>query len=382
MSTYSYFATDLVTGALRADSIPLHVSSFSRNLGGIGQPGQLQATLDLGALPSQSNLLEALEPRRTLLWARQDGYPVWAGVLWDWAHVSAKSNELPIVANEVSSLFQRRQIREDQVFPPSPPFDLLDIIRVLFQYGTSKTGGGIAQLVYSSNVDGRTTSTTFPAANLTSVLDAVTQFCTQWGLEYAFEPNLAPGNTPRILLRLGNSTTMGRPYSSTNLQLIYPGNLVDYAWPRTGSQSSNSVRAVATGAGGLPWQSSESTHGLDAADLAAGYPRLESSVSYTGSVITAQSQIDAFADSRQALVDGSPVVPKATIVGGQTPTVQQIQLGDHAMLLATSSLHPAPTSAPLTPGLMQDVRIVGWTVRPPNEQQPETTDLFLAGVSS
>jgi hypothetical protein len=79
------------------------VQSFSRNLGGVGQPGQLTATLDLGALPKQSNLLAALEPRRTLLWALQDGWPVWAGVLWDWPHSSAKSNQLPIIADELGS---------------------------------------------------------------------------------------------------------------------------------------------------------------------------------------------------------------------------------------------------------------------------------------
>lgn len=379
MSTYRYFTTDLVTGVIRADTIPLHVTSFSRNLGGVGQPGQLAATLDLGALASQSNLLAALEPRKTLLWVLQDGYPVWAGVVWDWPVASVKSNQLPILANELGSLFQRRQVRADQVYTG---VDQFNIIRNLINYATGKTGGGVAQLVMTSNVAGVTVSETFPAAQLGYITDLVNQACTKYNIEYAWDPGLSTANAPIITLRIGTAATMGRPYSATNLQFVYPGNLTDYAWPRTGSASSNSVVAIASGgaAAGAPWASG-STHGLDSADLAAGYPLLESSVSYTGSVITAQSQIDAYADSRQLLVAKSPTVPKVTVAGGQMPTVQQVLLGDHATLIATSPLHPATSGG--APGLMQDVRTIGWTVRPPNDQgQTESTDFFLGGVAA
>lgn len=378
MSTYRYFTTDLVTGAIRADTIPLHVASFSRNLGGVGQPGQLSASLDLGALPSQSNLLAALEPRKTLLWVLQDGYPVWAGVVWDWPVTSVKSNQLPILANELGSLFQRRQVRADQVYTG---VDQFNIIRNLINYATGKTGGGVAQLVMTSNVAGVTVSETFPAAQLGYITDLVNQACTKYGIEYAWDPGLSTANAPIITLRIGTAATMGRPYSATSLQFVYPGNLTDYAWPRTGSASANSVVAIASGgaAAGAPWASG-STHGLDSADLAAGYPLLESSVSYTGSVITAQSQIDAYADSRQLLVAKSPTVPKVTVAGGQMPTVQQVLLGDHATLIATSPLHPAAPDG--SPGLVQDVRTIGWTVRPPTEQQAESTDFFLGGVAA
>lgn len=379
MSTYRYCATDVITGSLRADTIPLHVGSFGRNLGGVGQPGQLTGTLDLGALPKQSNLLAALEPRRTMLWALQNEWPVWAGVLWDWPHTSARSNKLPIIANEVGSLFQRRQILATQSWTADP----YTIVRNLITYATGKTNGAVAQLVHTTNLfGGAAINVTFPAANGGKVLDAVNQFCIQNGIEYAWDPGFAAGNVLTITLRLGTATTMGRPYSATNLQLTYPGNLLDYAWPRLGSAGFNSVSAVASGSGGFPFISG-AAHGLDTADLAAGYPLTEDSVSYTGSTITGQTQIDAYADSRQQMVAKSPTVGKVTLVGGQVPTVQQIQLGDHAMLQATSTYHPAD---PITgaPGLQRDVRIIGWTVRPPDAEagQTEATDLFLAGVST
>lgn len=379
MSTYRYFATDLISGALRADTIPLHVDSFSRYLGGVGQPGQLSGKLDLGALPSQSNLLAALEPRKSLLWVMQDNYPVWAGVVWDWDHQSAASNELSIAAKEIGSLFQRREVRADQSWTA----DQFDVIRNLVNYATGKASGGIAQLVHSTNTSGAASVTaTFPAANLGKISDLISQFAAQYQIEYAWDPGLSVANTPVITLRIGFAATMGRPYSATNLQLVFPGNLTDYAWPRTGSSSANSVLATASGQGGQSWISNAATHGLDSADLTAGYPLLEDSISYSGSVISSQSQIDAFADARQLQVAKSPTIPSATIAGGQVPTVQQILLGDHAMMAVTSSYHPAPTVAPRTPGLVQDVRIIGWTVRPSGGDQPESTTLLLGGVSS
>lgn len=379
MSVYRYFATNLITGATVADQLPLRCDYFARNLGGLGQPGQLKATLDLGASNFQSAMLAALEPRKTLLWATQDAYPVWAGVLWDWDHQSAAGHQLPIIADEIGSLFAKRQVRTDQTYTG---VDLYVAIRNLITYGMSKTNGGVAQLVHSVNLNGVTTSVTFLATNLGKVTPLVDQFCAQNNLEYAYDPGLNAFSQPIITLRIGTAATMGRPYTSTNLQLRFPGNLADYAWPRIGSASTNSVIAVAGNAGGTAWASNPATHGLDAADLAAGYPALEDSVSYTGSVITAQAGIDAYADTRVQMTTRAPTTPKAIIAGGQSPTVQQIVLGDHATLIATSSLHPGTPGPPPAPGLIQDVRIVGWKCYPPGENQAEKTELVLAGVTS
>lgn len=383
MSTYRYFSTNLITGATLADTLPLHVDSFGRNLGGVGQPGQFSGYLDLGAKGVSSAQLSAwmgaLEPRKTLLWAAQNGYPVWAGVVWDWPHRSAASNKLPILADELGSLFARRQVRADQVYAG---VDELVVIRNLINYALGKTNGAVAQLVHSTNTVGVAVSATFLASALGHITDLINQHCGQYALEYAFDPGLNSSGQPIITLRIGTASTMGRPYSATGLQLVYPGNLSDYAWPRTGSASTNSVIASASGSGGTAWVSNPATHGLDSADLAAGYPILEDSVSYTGSVITAQSGIDAYADTRVAMTTRAPTIPTAIVAGGQSPTVQQIVLGDHAALIVTSPLHPAVPGPPPAPGLIQDVRIIGWVVRPTGEQQPETTALVLGGVSS
>jgi hypothetical protein len=376
MSAYRYVATNLQSGALLADTIPLHVTSLSRNLGGVGQPGALSAYLDLGTIGAgmQSAYLGALEPRRSVLWVMQDNYPIWAGIVWDWPHTSAASNQLPINAVEIGSLFNRRQVRADQVYVGA---DLFAVARGLISYATGKSGGNIASLALGSNLSGITVSPTFQAANLGKVLDLLNSFCAQYDFEYAFNPGLDSSGNPGITMQLGYPT-ITRPAASTNLQFLYPGPVTDYGFPRVGSASVNSLIATASGGGTAAWSSNPATHGLNAADLAAGYPLLEDSLSYTTAAISAQAQIDAVADGRVPMLSGTTTVPTVTVAGGQLPTAGQIQLGDEAWLVATSTLHPA--NADGSPGLQTKVRIIGWTVNPPGNQQAETTQYALGGV--
>lgn len=375
MSQYRYCTTNILTGAVLADTIPLHVQSFSRTLGGVGQPGTLTGHLDLGTISagSQSAYLGALEPRRSVLWVLQDSYPIWAGIVWNWAHTSAVSNQLPIGAVEIGSLFARRQIRADQVYVGA---DLFAIARGLITYATGKTNGAVANLGLGSNLSGVTASPTFPAANLGKVLDLLNSLCAQYNFEYSFNPGLDASGNLAITLQLGYPV-IGRQVAATNLQFLYPGHVSDYGFPRVGMNSVNSLVATANGGGGAAWVSNPATHGLNSADLAAGYPLMEDSVAYSAIAVAVQPQIDAVADGRLPALSGTTTVPTVTVAGGQFPTAGQVQLGDEAWLVATSSLHPANPDG--SPGLQAKVRIIGWTLTP-GPGQPETTQFALGGI--
>ncbi len=384
MSTYRYMATDVVTGRLLADTVPLHVSSFGVNLGGVGQPGTLSGYLDLGVLSSkqQATFLAALEPRKTMLWALQDNQPVWGGPLWDWPVTSVQSMQLPVQAKEVGSLFAKRQIRTNLTYAG---VDILDVVRNLLSYAVTKANGAIGNLVMdvsaTRTLAGTTVSIVFAASNLPKVAAAVDQFCAQYNVEYAFIPGWnATSTAPTLTLQLG-SPYLKRPYSATNLQFTYPSQFVlDYGYPRAGSGSVNSLLATASSSGAIPWQSG-TTHGQNAADFTAGYPLLEDSVSYTAAAVTAQAQIDSYADGQVARMTGCTTVPTVTVGGGGTPTVGGVQLGDEAYLVATSPYHPAdPTTG--APGLQQLVRIIGWSVQPADVAQSEQTTFALGGVTT
>ena len=380
MSTYRYFSTDIITGALRADTIPLNVTNFSSTMGGM-QPGVLNGYLDLGALGSvaQSAYISALEPRRTMLWVAQDGQPIWAGILWDTPHTSAVANQLPIKAEEIEGLFSHREIRTNQNFANVDEFA---VVQGLLNYALGKTNGGVANLIIGTKTSGINASASFSATNLTKVLDAINQFCTQQSIEYAFTPGWsADGTTPQISLTLG-APRIGRLVTATNLQLVYPSQYVtDYGFPRVGSNSVNSLLVTASASGQIPWQSG-SAHGQNPADVASGYPLLESSMSYTAAAVTSQAQIDAVADGKIAALSGCTTIPTITVAGGGIPTAAQIQLGDQLQFAATSPYHPAdPISG--APGLQVTVRIIGWKIQPPNDSgNPETTQFQFGDITT
>lgn len=379
MSTYRFFSTDVITGALKADTIPLHVSDFSSTIGGM-QPGTLSGYLDLGALDSvaQSAYISALEPRRTMLWVAQDGQPIWGGILWDTPHTSAVANQLPIKAEELRGLFSRREIRANQNFNT---VDQFAIVQALFNYALGKANGGVANLVIGAATSGATASASFSATNVTKVLDAVNQFCTQQNIEYALAPGWsANGITPQVTLTLG-APRIGRLVNATSLQVIYPSQYVtDYGFPRLGASSVNSLLVTSSGSGQIPWQSG-SAHGQNSADFTSGYPLLEGSTSYSASAVTTQAQIDAVADGKIAVLTGCTTVPTVTIGGGGIPTAGQIELGDQIQFAATSPYHPAdPISH--APGLQVTVRIIGWKIQPPDGSQPETTQFMFGDITT
>lgn len=376
---YRYLATDLITGEIRADWLPLEVSNFGRTLGGAAD---LSGALPLTASDKVNRAyINALEPRRTVLWVLDDATPVWAGVLWDWPHSSIASNQLPIRAATIESLFDHREVRIDQVFTGA---DSLDIFRALLTYATS---GFVGKNVYGirapANQAGDAQTITWPGTDAKKILAAWKDFAASSDFEFTFDPVALPDQTYGWQLRLG-APTLGLAAGASNLALQYPGNIVDYSWPRTGAGSSNAISAVANASGddgaSVDWRS-RTPHGFDYDDINAGYPLLEDTVTYSGTAITAQPVIDTYADTVVHARTRTATTPTVTLGGPGRLRARDLTLGSWAWLLATSNLHPAdPTTG--APGLQKLVRIVGWTVNPATGDQPETIVLTLGEVDA
>ncbi|MGA5820800.1 hypothetical protein ACPC54_23405 [Kitasatospora sp. NPDC094028] len=398
MSTYTYAATDLISGAVLADSLPLAVQSFGTRLNG---SGTLTGALDLDETYAvNAPAVAALECRRAVLWVLQDGYPVWAGIVWDWPDQGRKQGTLPISAQTLDTLWSKRLITDTIIYQQ---VDLFQVFIDLVRYGTSKKSGyissvspaatrtpaylsmvarngAVSRLVVpqgSAALAGTLWTASYTYSDHTQVSSAWQDMCASGNLEYAFVPGIDSSGQLAIFLRLAY-LRMGRPAPASGYSLTYPGNLIDYGYQRTGSQSSNVVWATAPPNGAaLQWQSAY-PHGVDNKDLSAGYPLLESSVSWQGSWVTTQAQIDGFADGEVQLRTQAMTNPLVTIGGSGHPKLRDIVLGDTTTLVATSALHPpTPTGAP---GLQQQVRVVGWTCYPPGPQQPETIQLQTSGV--
>lgn len=398
MSTYDYIATDLISGKVLADTLPLNVSSFGMQLNG---SGTLSGSLNLSEVYSvNAPFVAAIECRRAVIWVLQDGYPVWCGVCWDWPDQGRQSGTLSIQAQTIDSVWGHRLISDTLEYPQ---VDLYAAFLDLVTYGLSKqssyiastspaatrapgylaafaTNGGVARLVLPSGaqaVSGVSWTASHTYSDLTPINSAWQDMCASGQLEYAFVPGLDTSGDLAIFLRLGY-LQLGRPAPSSGYALSYPGNLIDYGYQRTGSQSSNVVWATAPPNGSAAQWESVWPHGADQVDLAAGYPVMETTASWQGSVVTSQGQINGFADGQVAMRSQAMTLPMLKVGGSSLPRIRDIVLGDSTSFTATSALHPPQADG--SPGLQMSVRVVGWTAYPSGPTQSEYIELTTSGV--
>lgn len=392
MSTYRYVSTNILTGQVYHDNLPLVVSSASRILGPSGQGiGALT-----GYLPLQSNstlnslYVNALTPRKTLLWMLQDDFPIWVGVLWDTPHRSIKDNQLPIQAQTLESLFAKRLITGALTYTNT---DVLSIARALIAYGVSTLIGPNAQVAQlnlppTSLLAGVTDTLTFGVSNtLTaagntyegdysdeqSILDALSTTAAADTFEYTFEPTLTSGGGYGINLRLGYPA-LGQYNTPTQL-LMYPGNALDYARPIMGSNSANYIVGTSAANGSGTTYTSTPPNGVDAADLAAGFPLLQVAITWPGVGVTSQAQINSYVNTQLGQYTAGTMVPWVELGGNQEPLLREIGLGDAITFVATSPLDGrGPGGAP---GLQVQARISGWTVTPPAEEVEQAEKIVL-----
>lgn len=380
---WTYAATDLRSGAVVCDALPLEVTSFERLM---GDSAPMTASLDLSADPAWNRLyLPLMRLKRTVIWALGDGYPRWGGILWDAPHQSALQANLPLSISSIESIFDRRRIHDNLTYTQ---VDQFDIFRALVSYALGKPYGSIASFTVADGLSGVLRDRTYLATDHGNVLEALQNLAgVDDGFEWTCEPVWVDETTgvPGWLLTLGYPT-LGRPVLSTGTVLTMPGNVVDYAWPRTGSRSANSMRAVGdtTTDGSGAQMISSTAHGVATDELAAGYPLLEDTLSYAGQGITDTATLNAHADADVTARKGEVITPSITLQDDQEPKLGDYAMGDGAYFQATSMLHPAVLGdggAPNLPGLQTTVRLFGWVTSPASVGSPgETVKLTLASV--
>jgi hypothetical protein len=232
----------LLTGQIVGDWLPLIPQSFTRTINAVGA---FTGALNLAAgstAAERRNFIAAVEPEKTVLWAFQDSVPVWNGIIWDWPHQSILDNTLPLAASTPESLFQHRVIEDNLSYVN---MDVFDIFRALVTYALAKQPNGqMAGLVMSAAESGQIVSIDYDATGLQFVYDAFTSLITSYNFEYSIRPAVNQNGNLYMSLDLGYPT-LGLPLASSGLAYNFPGNLIDYAFPRTGSTAADKV--IATG---------------------------------------------------------------------------------------------------------------------------------------
>ena len=248
MSVYRYATSELTSGVIKGDWLPLVPMNFARNINATGTfTGALNLTA--GNTPAErANNILAVEPEKSVLWCFQDSVPVWCGIIWDWPHMSVLDNTLPLTCSTVESLFQKRLITDDLTFTNA---DIFDVFRGLAAYALGKNpAAGVAGFTMGSNESGTTTTITYAGSDKKAVYDAWTDLVTAYAFEYSIRPALDSAGNPVMVLDLG-MPQLGLPLTTANLAFSLPGNLLDYRFARTGSTSANTVYASASGSGTL-----------------------------------------------------------------------------------------------------------------------------------
>jgi hypothetical protein len=374
-SEYRYLATNLLSGAIVGDWIPMDGTyglSLSRQVNGTGTfTGALSLTA--GNSAEQAAWRKSIANRRTVIWLLLDGTPVWNGILWDWQPQTILDGTMPFSASTFDSLFAYRVIQDDLTFTG---MDVFDIFRSLVTYALTKDfNTQVAGLNLGNNESGVSATVTFTGSDMQLVSDAWQNMVAEFGFEYAFAPGLDVNGNLTTYLNLGYPE-LGLAFPQSGLAYNMPGNLLDYQWTATGSTSSNKVIATATDSSGsgATW-TSQYPAGYDLVDLNAGNPLLEQAVSVTTISITDQAEINAYATGYLPAVTGTQLTPTLWLANGQGPAVSDIVLGSWCQLALTSPLHPAGPNG--EPGFQGQGRIIGWSLYPPTDQQAEYTWLNL-----
>jgi hypothetical protein len=385
-TAYRYVTTNILTGVVQADSLPIVGESFSRQICSVGSfTGALQLT-GTASNSTVASWVSAVQPWKNLLWVLQDGYPVWNGVITGWPHESILDGTLPIQAATIEGMFQHRQVSDALSWTDT---DVFEIWRQLLLYGVGKTPNGqiagSGQYANSSGIvdtvafSGVIASVVEDASSLEMVYDCWNDLCTGYQMEYALTPAMTSDGSLYTLAQMG-LPQMGRPFTETGLTFTFPsGGMTDYVWYDVASSPAN--REVVTGSGtatnSVSYVSVLPAGELDS-ELALGYPLLEDSASAPATV-TSQAQINSYADGLVAANSiEAQVTPVLKMGGTSRPLARDIILGDECMFAATSPLHPARPDG--SPGLQAKFRIVGWVIYPPTDQQAEQTWYQLGGL--
>jgi len=196
----------------------------------------------------------------------------------------------------------------------------------------------------------------YTAANGPTYLKMLTDLAT---LDQGFEFNIQCFADPVTGART-RKLVLGYPTLSTGVthRLSKPGAIIGYSFPEDGSRAATYMRAQGNGIA--------STVHTNAAALAAGYPRLDASTSYSS--ITDSSSLETHATADLALAAPPVVVPTLRVRLSDTDLTPQ-SLGDSVRISIKDSLFPS--------GMTATYRLVGMTVSPQERGKAETCDLIL-----
>ncbi|MFF7234395.1 hypothetical protein [Streptomyces sioyaensis] len=330
----------------------------------IGKTGRLTGTVPIPNRAIAERARRALVPGRTGVWVERGRDIWWGGPLWTLSLASDERGFLgaQIQAGGWESYLYRRLLYDTLT---AAQVDQFDIVRELIDY-VQETPGGNLGITYDDAVSGVTRDRTFLRYDLSSIGDLLDGLA---AVERGFEWRIASfrdGDGRRVKrLQLGHPVIRT---GAADIVLDHPGPVLSYAWPTDATLKANAWQS--RGASINDNQAKDSyplTSPLLVADddIAAGWPRLDSSSDYTS--VEEQTTLDEHARADWTAARNPVQIPEVTVLlgGNITPAL----IGATVRLRIRDLWHPTTLDA--------RYRVVGMSISPPERGRPETARLYL-----
>lgn len=352
--TWAYYATELISGQIVVD-LPLVDFSGGVTLTG----GPMSAKLPLLDLPADQRqmFLDATIPGRYSILGVRNGVVMGEWIIWQ----RTRANDLGTVGlagAEVISFLERR-VAQERTYTQIEQLDIAKDLALL-GFGASPLGNGaVAITVGSYTASGKKRDRTYRAVDgtiaqrLKELGEVIDGFDTY--VESVWTGGAAQSPTVTRTVRFAYP----RAGSDQN-QVLEDRNVLSFELAEDARDLAS--KAYAVGDAGLVSQ-----YESDTLITTGRLPFLEKTASYTS--VSQQATLDSYArslwdDSQTSALPGSLVV-----LADAEPGIGDWSLGDIVTVLLEESIN-FPVGARI------DVRVVGWTYKPPRSG-PETLALAI-----
>ena len=277
MAFYRYLFCDLRTNEVLAE-LPLTGVTYAQEL---NAPGSFSGRLLISDIRQTGyDLVNTTKPSRTAVYIDRDGTIVWGGILWSRQYDSS-TQSIVFAGREFESYYEHRRITTTYVAPAGR--DQFTVVEDLFNAVAGVTGGDIG-VVIPTTTSGQTLTSVLPifAYERRPVLDVCRELSRQespYGFDFSID---CAYNSSGVIVKNLNLSYPRRgkvyaPNSANTPMLELPGNMVSYTYPEDGNAVVNKMYGIGPGSNEGQYIATYT----DSAQITAGYPVLEGSVSLT-----------------------------------------------------------------------------------------------------
>jgi hypothetical protein len=356
---WAYYATELISGQVIVD-LPLVDFSGEVSLAGGPMTAKLPL-LDLSADQREMYLDSTIPGRYTIL-AVRNGVPQGEWIIWQ----RTRANDLSTVGLSGAQIksFLERRVSQTKTYSATEQLDIAKDL-VLTGFGASPQGNGaVAITVGSYTPSGKARDREYKQCDgtigqrLKELGEVIDGFDTYVTSEWTGGAHQTPTVTRTV--------RFGYPRAGSDQDLVLEDRHV-LSFELAEDARDLASRAYTVGDSGLI-----STYEDDRLVTVGRLPYLEKSASYTS--VTQQATLDSYA---RALWDDSQVsaLPGSlTVLADVQPGIGDWSLGDVVTVQLEESIN-------FPVGVRVDVRIIGWTFKPPRSG-PETLSLAITQEGS